>query len=370
MKEDLEKGSIIEKFQSLPFLRNYEHAKELADDFGVPVEDVLLISLNCSGIHRGNKLINRGRFTINTESGRSYRMAITFTDTPLSPFHENNGDVYLDDKVIGAMGTVSKDTCTDSYYRKGKKHLTLNSNSRGKCKGCEFCGTYSLDNQDPPLTSSLEMRKRVRKLSAELGGDLSRLESIAVVTGCFPKEEELINHLLMIRRFFKEAGFFGEIQYIGSQLRRLDAIAELAQEGPLAYYLSVECFENRESILKPEKASLTLNGGRNLLRELRTIGVETSFLYITGLDSPSVAREELVQYRDVVTRLPLIETFQLYQPEQIILRNEAAARPEYFLQIRQAVEDCFPRLRPDLNMNYRGLWYSQYSSHLLENPEL
>ncbi|KUK83411.1 MAG: Uncharacterized protein XD98_0350, partial [Microgenomates bacterium 39_6] len=163
---------------------------------------------------------------------------------------------------------------------------------------------------------------------------------------------------------------FGEIQYIGSQLRRLDAIAELAQEGPLAYYLSVECFENRESILKPEKASLTLNGGRNLLRELRTIGVETSFLYITGLDSPSVAREELVQYRDVVTRLPLIETFQLYQPEQIILRNEAAARPEYFLQIRQAVEDCFPRLRPDLNMNYRGLWYSQYSSHLLENPEL
>ena len=45
-----------------PFLNGIDHANELADRYGVPVEDILLISLNLSGIRSGDIKNDRGSF--------------------------------------------------------------------------------------------------------------------------------------------------------------------------------------------------------------------------------------------------------------------------------------------------------------------
>jgi hypothetical protein len=180
----------------------------------------------------------------------------------------------------------------------------------------------------------------------------------------------LVNHLSEIRSVFGEAGFIGEIQYIGTQVRSEEAIKTLAEQGPFAYYLTVEAFERRQKLMKRTKASLDLESGRQLLYTAKKFGMDTTFLYIAGLDGLDTFEDELPKYQEVITRLPSIQTFQIYEPNQISLRNMNGNRPEYYLKMRQITENTFTDLRPDLCFNYRGLWYSEYANQPLRQPNL
>ncbi len=93
-----------------------------------------------------------------------------------SAFEHDGNNVTFNGQVIAIASHMEKDTCTDSYWRGGKKYLTLNSNSRSNCRGCAFCGTYSLEDDDKALTNSEALRRKADMLQVESGALLSELE--------------------------------------------------------------------------------------------------------------------------------------------------------------------------------------------------
>jgi len=352
-------------------LLNPKNLKLLSHEWNIPEEDILMIALNASGIKNSETEKNeRGRFEITFPNDRKYLLALTVTDKPLSSFEHKNNSIIFDNKIIAEASPIENDTCTDSYWRKGKTHLTLNSNSRSNCRGCVFCGTYSLKDDDEPLTNPKNLRRKITTLQSELGKNMAEVESIGVVTGCFPDENQLVDHLMMIRKTFGEFGFTGELAYIGSQLRSLDAIQKIIDAGPFSLYLTVEAFDRRDKLIKKTKSSLDLESGKKLLGEAKRMGAETSFLYIAGLDSCETMMEQFPSYEPVVTRLPQIQTFQVYVPEQIKVRRPEAGKIEYFLKTRKIVENSFPNLLPITSNNYRGLWYTNYKDYPLPNLEI
>lgn len=346
--------------ESVPYLNDIAHAAELADRYHIPVEDILLIGLNLSGVRYGNVGNDRGRFSITMPSGRSYYVALTVTDAPLSNFTHDGSTVSLGDEEVGKATEIEKDTCTDSYWR-NRSHLTLNSNSRSVCRGCSFCGTYSLERADKPLTEEENLEQRASELLQEVGS-FSDVDTLGVVTGCFPTEDATVDHIRLIRKVFSQVGFRGEIQYVGSQIRTEASLARLIEDGPFALYLTLEVFSRREVLMKKQKLSLDLFELRRLLKAAKNMGGESSFLYIAGLDQMSVILDELPQFASVVTRFPQLQTYQLYAPDQIALRDPEAGSLDYYLRLRQLAEEVFPNLRPVTFHNYRGLWYSQYRS--------
>jgi len=343
---------------------------QLSTQYDIPTEDILLIALNTSGIKYKDIVNDRGRFTAIFPNGRSYFLALTINNQPLSPFEYKNAQIIFDGEAIAEATSIEKDTCTDSYWRGGKKHLTLNSNSRSMCRGCSFCGTYSLENDDQALTKPNALRKKAESLSRELGSDLSALESVGVVTGCFSNERRLVDHLMMIRQIFGEFGFRGELRYIGSQLRSAEALREVISSGPFALYLTVEAFERREKLMKRTKSSLNLESGRHALETARKMGAETCFLYIAGLDSHDAMHKEFPLYVPSLTRLPQVQTFQAYVPGQATLRYPGAASIEYFLKARKIVERTYPHLLPIAANNFRGLWFAKYDQYALPNEKI
>lgn len=354
--------------QPQDLISSVDDIRHLSSKYGVSEEDVLMIGLNGSGIEVEELDYDRGRFVMDPMQGRKYFTALTITSAPLSPFKYKEGDVLLGEQQVGSGGPINKDTCLESYWRANGHQLTLNSNSRSHCKGCKFCGSFRLESQDRALSTVEDFRQKALELSRENNSDLSELEAIGLVTGCFPSERDLVTHLTNLRLGFSELGFKGEIRYIGSQLRSREALERLREQGPLGLHLTVESFSRREKLMKKTKASLDLDSGREMLDIAKGMGIDTSFLYIAGLDSLDVVKNELPKYQDVLTRLPQIQVFQAYRPSQLELRVDEARTLDYFLEMRKIVESIFPSMHPDPSNNYRSLWYRTYNGQLLPNP--
>lgn len=359
--------------QTSPLVANAEELFAKSEEYNVPPDDAVMIALNASGVAHDGIPYDRGRFWATTPTGERYFTALTITDKPFSPFEHTGQEVTLDGEKLLDGGPVEEDTCTDTYWRVGEgdphRHLTLNSNSRSNCHGCKFCGTYSLEKDDSqPLTTVERLRVRASELSQETRtGDLSELESVGVVTGCFGNEKKLVDHLQDIRTAFGEYGFGGELRYIGSQLRNPDHIEELIDAGKFALHLTVELFDRRELMMKRTKSSLDLESGREVLGVAKKLGADTTFLYIAGLDPLETMEREFPKYRDVLTRVPQVQTFQAYTPDQIPLRDPAAHKLDYFFATRGIVAAALPHLKPDATANYRTLWYSEYAGQPVDN---
>lgn len=347
-------------------ISSMKEAEELSQQYNVPSIDIILIGLNLLGV----KSEKSGEWT-----RCRFRMRLLTYDWPFffavtidsnSPYYHDGQYIWLGKKVIATASPIENDTCNDTYMRKSGRALTLNSNRRSVCYGCEFCGTYSLEPTDKNnLTIPSAMKQKAEDLLCSgMVEDFSKLESIGIVTGCFHNEQRLLEHLLMVRDVFGEFGFKGEIRYIGSQLTTQASLDTLAAENNdgFALYLTVECFERRTSLMRPKKSSVTLEKGRRILKWAKERGMETSLLYILGLDSLEAINKEFPNYVELLTRHPLINVFQIYIPGHLRLRDIEAHKMDYYLKARAILEKIFSKGEwPQGYDNYRSLWFTSYN---------
>ena len=126
-----------------------DYFKEIAEKYSLSLENVLSIALNRYGIIVDNTDENRLRFNLELlDSNKKTYFAVCVNTFAKSPFKLENNTLLLEGVPVGQVSGIEKDTCLSTYFRNDKKVITFNSNSRSKCVGCKFCGTYSLTDEE------------------------------------------------------------------------------------------------------------------------------------------------------------------------------------------------------------------------------
>jgi hypothetical protein len=202
--------------------------------------------------------------------------------------------------------------------------------------------------------------------------DLSHIDNIGVVTGCFEDEYDALNHMIMLRKTLEDYGFQGELKYLGSQITSPEALDALEKIKPFGMYLTVECFDRREQLMKPSKAQVDLEQGRGVLEMARQRGMETTFLYILGLDPLEKIKQEFPKYIPYLTRHPIVNLMQNYAPRHENLRDPEARNLDYYIKARLELEKIFvpTELRPRLWENYRAPWSTTYAGEKLNGHRI
>ncbi len=174
----------------------YNYLMQLAEKYNMPFERVISIALNRYGILIPNIPDNRLRFNLKLlDSNETNYYAVCINTYLKSPFTIKKGNLMLENIPVGIISNIEKDTCLSTYFRNNKKAITFNSNSRSKCIGCKFCGTYSLSDDDVIIFDSKEKVQQyfnnlLHKNQIATMGDI---EDITICTGCF--ENENITHV-------------------------------------------------------------------------------------------------------------------------------------------------------------------------------
>ncbi len=345
-----------------------EYFKKLAEDYHVSLDNVLSIALNRYGIILKDTTENRLRFNLqfNEQSSKNY-FAVCVNTYLLSPFELKDNILFLENEEIAKVSDIEKDTCTATYFRNNKKVITFNSNSRSKCAGCKFCGTYSLSEDDSYDFSQKEnvINYFQNLLKANNINGMENIENVTICTGCFNNEDALIDHLLVVNSAFKDMNFSGSLNYIGSQLRDYSKIKELAKTiNNFGLYLTIEKFLDREKFMRLEKSSLTLEKAKDLLEYCSSLGLTTTFLYILGLDPLEAIEKYFIYFKDSINKFPIIQIFQDYTKEQEKYRIEDAKDIEYYLKARKILDKTYSNLDKKLWECFRSLYFTDDSYNL------
>lgn len=341
-----------------------DYFKEIAKKYNLSLENVLSIALNRYGIIVDNTDENRLRFNLDLlNSNKKTYFAVCVNTYKNSPFKLENNTLLLEGVPVGAVSDIEKDTCLSTYFRNDKKVITFNSNSRSKCVGCKFCGTYSLTDEDVlEFNTEDNIRDYFTKLLMENSIESMRnIENVTICTGCFESEDKLIEHLLLVNKTFKDMGFNGSINYIGSQLRDYDKIKMLSEEiDDFGLYLTIEKFLDREKFMKPEKSSLTIDKAKDLLEYCSSLGLTTTFLYILGLENLETIEYYFNYLKGSINKFPIIQVFQNYTPNQEMYRCEEAKDVEFYIKARKVIDEIFKdkeEMKPKTWECFRSLYF-------------
>lgn len=342
----------------------YDDIKKYSEEFNVPILDVLFIALNRYGINYGTKE-NRIRFVLSpNECAEKFFFALGVNTFP-SPFSINDNKILLNDKDIGIVSNMEKDTCSETYFRKNKQAMTLNSNSRSTCAGCRFCGTYKLSSEEKEnFSCEDEVYEFISELLIKNNlNDLSKMESITICTGCFKTEEDLVNHLILLKRVFSKFNFNGSIRYIGSQIQHMDSLYKIKDEiDKFGLLVTTEKFVDREKIMRSEKANLTIDLSKKFLSKACELGFETSFLYILGLENLEIFEKYMKYMKESINKFPIVQIYQNYTVEQEKYRISGAKKLDYYLKARKILEEIYyeDKFTPESWENYRSLYYTEF----------
>ncbi|MEM5855711.1 MAG: hypothetical protein QW472_05360 [Candidatus Aenigmatarchaeota archaeon] len=365
-------------------LKDVKEAEELSYKYDIPKEDVILISLNASGLN-SDLPYKRVRFKLRLYS---QPQEVFYFGIPIirnTPFYLKNNGLFLETQKVGDCLEVENDTCDATYFRRNDTVLVLNSNSRSSCSGCAFCATYRQDATDKfTLDSEEKLEKCIKDLFTlpekynstrphfhrplSVSTSISNLYQISIVTGCFGSEEKASEHIKTVAQYFCKNGFNGELLYIGSELVSKKELASIKERVPnFALIFSLECFTRRNELLKNIKSRVTLEDIENVFNYCKELGISRSFTYIVGLEPIEEIVKGFKRFLHLIDRFPIIQIFQPHWEEQKKLRVLDAENIEYYIKVRKEIEKMFitTSLRPRSWENYRGLWYFTFGNEKL-----
>ena len=344
---------------------NNNEVKKLSQKYNINETEIKLIALNRYGVI-SDIPDSRIRFLAHMQGcEKPYYFAVC-VNTTQSPFVLKNNKIYFDGEVLGNIIQPEKDTCDTTYFRRNKTELTLNSNRRSNCRGCKFCGTYSLKPEDENnLLTEEKISKHIKEVLTQNDmQDLSQVVRVTVCTGCFANEQELVDHLILVYNTLKKFGFNKRIRYIGSQLRTQEALDKIQKNIPhFSLSLTIECFSRREELMKPVKARLKLEDMKNILQAAKNCGFGANFLYICGLDPLDTMKENFKALKPYINRFPVVQVLQDYTADQEDCRCAEAKEMDYYLKARLFLEELFKEetYRPRSWENYRSLFYETFA---------
>jgi len=358
-------------------LMNPLEALTISKIYNVPPEDILFLDLNLSGV-KFHLPYSRIRFEFIPEYRTYFRISIKrnikkyffpLPTTPSSIYCIKEDHLTMNGEKIGKVKGIAEDTCDSSYSRRNGTVLNLNPNSKSLCHGCKFCHTIQQTARDREYRFTLSTFQRFLKKWVREHGvpDLSHLIQVALITGCFGSEKEVVKYLKVIRKVLNEYKFSGELFYYGSEIISKKALDELKKVKPFALCLSFECFENRDIMLKDTKRNLSIEDAKNILSRVIENGFRSNFSYILGiepLDAMKKLFEELFPY---INSFPVINVFQIHRGQEK-LRYPDAWEIKYYMKARKTLEKMFMKtnMRPRPWENYRGLWYLQFGDAILD----
>ncbi len=350
---------------------------DLAFKYGVSPQEVGLIDFNRTGVCLDDNDVRVG-FRVRFNGTLFYNNDLSWFALPVrnssdSNFHIRNGKVYFKDFQIGIIDRPVLDTC-DTSYQRGGRLLNLNSRSRSNCAGCKACvhNDKSLyDNTVIKDKHELRTRQDIDNFFYEkerLGMNTKDLEQIAVVTGLFRDENEVLEHLHDVYNVATEHKFSGELMYFGCQLMSATALRDFSKLGKTAIVFAIDNFTNRRENLSGTKSSLSLENFYVSMSVAKSLGVETTFAYITGVDDLSAISENFTYFFNVCTRFPVVNIFQIQTGLQAQALVDGAKNLKYYLQARRAIESAFfnSNMRPRRWENYCPLWYREFHGELLD----
>lgn len=349
-----------------------ETLKRLAEKYVVPLEDVLFIALNFSGVNfsceynrmrMGLKLSDDKEFCYAMERGiLDYYFALAVNKS--SDFAIDGDKLLLSGKQIGTVINPSEDFCDSNYPRRGGTVLNLNPNSRTSCRGCKFCYTgYQIPRDQKRIVCADDLKTFLDGWLGENGlVDLSGLIQVAVVTGCYEAEEDLKKFILVLRKVLNDYQFSGEIFYLGSQITDERSLKELQGASPFGYCVSLECFERRQRLLRDVKNKLELKRAFELMSLAEQLGFRVNFSYVLGLENLEIIERHLTEAIKFINSFPIFNIIQIHKYHSREILAVQAHDLEYFLRARKIIEKMFVHttIRPRVWENYRSPWYLKF----------
>lgn len=357
-------------------LTNISEAISLSRDYSIPSDDVLFIDLSLTGVSFSFPHV-RIRFEFFPEDEVCFRNSIErgvenyFFALPVSSdslYRIEDNKLMMDGRVLGSVRNVKEDTCDSSYLRRKGTVFVFNPVSKSSCNGCKFCHTVKQTPKDrTSLLKGYEVRSFIEGwMTQNSFSDLSHLVQVSIVTGCFGNERRVVDYLKMIKTLLNELGFSGEILYYGSEITSKEGLDELKALTPLTICFSVECFNERNMMLKYTKGTLSLDQIANILWRAKGNGCKTRFSYVLGIESLEAMELGFKSLFSCIDRFPVVNIFQFHEGQEN-LRFCDAKRIDYYLQARKSIERMFvdTDMRPAPWENYRSLWHLNFGKEEL-----
>ncbi len=354
-----------------------EKIKNLAQEFNLPIEDILFVALNVFGanfecnfnrMRMGLRITNEEIFSYAKQLGvKDFYFALPINDK--SPFLVKDERLVFDGKILGKSINPSEDFCDSNYPRRGGTVLNLNPNSRTSCHGCKFCYTgYQVPRDKKTITCEEDLHVFFQGWMCDNDlSNLSHLIQLAVVTGCYDSNEDLYDFLLILKKVLTKYNFIGEIFYIGSQITNLEILKKLVNIQPFGYCMSLECFEERNTLLRDKKNELTIEKAFELMSTTKSYGHRVNFSYVLGLEPLDLVEKYFSLVKECINSFPIVNTIQIHKYHSHNLLTPEAHSIEYFFKARKIIEKIFldTDMRPRVWENYRSLWFLKFKNEVL-----
>jgi hypothetical protein len=348
--------------------------RDLCTHYRVGVDDTLMIALNAFGARSANGF-PRARMMLRLRSRPDdpLRLGIPLARDD-SPFVVVDDVLYFDGDPIADLEFLEHDDALLGYFRKRGRVLILNSNARSGCTGCVFCPNTLEGASDPRLAVLDDLSTCFSMFEAEMGWpDLAHLEEVNLVTGCFHEEQPALEHMELVRSALESHRSRPVLGILSSVIRTREALERSAETlAPFMLVVTLECFTNREAILKHSKAELRPEDVPAILATAKELGHETGFTYIVGLEPIHEVIDQIEALAAHCTRFPNLQVYQAHNRFMERFAAPGADDLEYYLSARKDLERIFydTELRPLTWTNYRPLWYFEFADEALAGDRI